>query len=136
MNRKLFEEVLRQHFGLDYITDPEVLQSAIQAKLAAMNEVDRTLTLADVVTRVRELENMQPGDKYAPPTWTLVAACVFSLIVAAGGTFVIVRTDAWLIVKIVAGLLGLWFLVLACFMSARVVYRFANGRDWHPTPRR
>lgn len=122
-------EAIRHAFGLDQITDPAVVRAEIESRLSKMNALDRAAVMMKIGTRIGELEAAQPGAKYSPPTWTLIATALLLAGLAAGATYVVLATSLWLMLKIALGIMGFVWFLMSWRAVARVVFRLANDRD-------
>jgi hypothetical protein len=123
-------KILKQELGLSHLNAPDELRTAVSERFASMNSIQLAEVKMRIGRKVREVETMSHGDKYSPKTWSLLAASSLFGLFAAGGIIVIIRTDLWVVLKAVVGVLTLgWFLV-GCQGWARVIFRTINQRDW------
>lgn len=123
-------EIMKQEFGLSHLNDPDELRAAISERFAEMNSIQRAEVQMRIGRKVREAEEMSPGAKYSPATWSLLAVCSLFLLLLAGGIFVIIRTDLWMALKVIVGVLTVVWFLMAWQALARVVFRAVNRRDW------
>jgi hypothetical protein len=122
-------EILRDELGLVAIDDPDELRSAVAAKLAQLNPLERIAVKARIGRRIKEAEEMQPGASYSPPSGNLVFAAIIFLALTFLGGLLVFNTHLWLALKIVIGLLAVFWLLAAGAALRRVWYRRAHGCD-------
>lgn len=120
-------DVMRAEVGP--IEDPEVLRVAFLAKYEALNRFDWGALLMRLSRRVDEEKNRTPGARFSSPSGTLLAASVLMLALSGGTAYVVFATKWWIALKIVAGLLGLFWLAVATAGFRRVIFRITKGRD-------
>jgi|GEM_PF-3468626 len=122
-------EILKEELGLTGIDDPDAVRAAIQEKFESMNAIDRFAVQANIGRKAQEAEAKSPATLYSPPSGFLLAAGGLCLAFFLAAMLVIVKTEFWVGFKILAGVVGVWFFLLACSGFRRIVYRIVNGRD-------
>lgn len=120
-------DVMRAEVGP--IEDPEVLRLAFIAKYEALSRFDRSALIMRLGRRVDEEKNRAPGALFSPSSGTLLAASVLFLALSGGTAYVVFATTWWIALKIIAGLLGFFWLAVAIAGFHRVVFRARKGRD-------
>jgi hypothetical protein len=122
-------EAMKHAYGLEHISDPEELRSAIADRDSAMNTLDRAATRMKIGTRLRELESTVPGARYSPASWSLLLTALLFVAFAALSFFGAARVSS-LFLRIPAAIFGVIFFLAAWRAAARVIYRLFNRRDW------
>ena len=97
-------DILKQEFGLSDFNDPDEIRAAISERFAKMNSIQRAEVQMRIGMKVRDAEEMSLlGARYSPATWSLLLASSLRLVFSAVGIFVIIRTDLWLVLKVIVG---------------------------------
>jgi hypothetical protein len=122
-------DIVKRELCLQHITDPTQLQILIEARLASMNAIDRAALTMRIGTKVQEAESLSPGAAYSPSSSSLVATAVVFCLLAVGAVLLVIDTELWVVLKLVAGALAVFWFITAWRAIARVTYRSANGRD-------
>ncbi len=95
-----------------------------------MNQIDRLEIEMRLGRKLQEAEARSPGGLYSPGSGSLLVAAALFIMLSVAATFVIVKTEIWIGLKILTGILGVVWFLMAWRGVARVVYRAANHRDW------
>lgn len=122
-------EAIQHAFGLDHIKDPVRLRAEIESRFSKMNALDKAAVKMKIGTRMQEIEARLPGEKYSPPTWTLILVAHIFIGIAAVATYVVLASSLWLILKVALGVFALVWFLCASRAMARVIFRIANGKD-------
>ncbi len=123
------DNIMREVFGLQGIEDPDALKAEVQRRMASMNAIERAEIQMRIGMKKDEAEAKTPGAKYSPPTQALCLASIIFLVLSAGSAAIVFYTKLWLVLKVVAGILGIIWLLMSWRGIMRVVYRFRNNRD-------
>ena len=124
------DNIMKEVFNLQGIEDPNTLKAEVQRRMASMNAIERAEIKMRIGMKANETEARTPGAEYSPPNWTLCVASLMFLALSAGAACTMFCTAIWLIFKVVAGILGILWMLMAWRGIARVVYRLHNHRDW------
>ena len=125
-------EILKEELGLTGFDDPDAF-AAIQAKLESMNALDRVAVQMNIR---RNSKRPRPNFRANParrPRVLFWRSPDFALRCAGLAAFITAKTDIWIGFKILAGIVGVSFFVVACAGFRRFVHRIVNDRDLQAT---
>jgi len=129
MTSDLELEALKGALGLSHITDAAELRREVEKRTNAMSSFDRAALAMDIGGRVSEAEARQPGERFSPPSWTLIVTAAACLAGSALLALFAVRQDAVLL-RVEFGVIALVLSIMTWRATARVLYRRTNDRDW------
>jgi hypothetical protein len=115
--------------GLPPVDDDEEMRKAIEARVSAMNSIDRMSFYANVGRTAKEDSMRSAGRKYAIPTAVLASISLIFALLSVGSWYVVLDTSIWLVAKWFLGLLGVVWFFAAVKALQRVILRLVNGRD-------
>ena len=122
-------EIMKRELGLQRVSDPEQLQVDVEKRLTGMSAIDRAALSMRIGRKVQEAEAMSPSATYSPPSSGLVGTFVLCLLLSLGAVLLIIDTELWAFLKLIVGVMAVFWFIIACRAISRVIYRSANSRD-------
>src|SRR5437870_10381923 len=106
-------QVLKEAYGLSEIQDVDELRAAIREREARMNALDRVEVRARIGRKLDEASAASPGSRYSPESWSLIVTALVLATLSIGIIGWIVKTQAWMILQVLA-----WIVAFALFVAA------------------
>jgi hypothetical protein len=123
-------KVLKEVYGLTHIEDLAQLQSAIRARDAKMNALDQVEIQMRIGRKMQEALAVSPGSVYTPASWSLMLTALFLAALGASAAAWVLKTQAWLIFRIIVGVAAFILFAAAYRGVARVIYRVVKRKDF------
>ena len=95
-----------------------------------MNVFERAKIQMRIGTKKQEYEGRILGTKYSPSNPILCLASIFFLVLGSGAGYAIFCTNLSLVIKVIAGILGIYWMLTSWRGFARIIFRISNSRDW------
>jgi len=123
-------KVLKEVYDLNHIDDVEQLRSAIRERFERMNALDKVEVQMRIGRKMQEALAATPGSFYTPASWSLLLTALFMMALGGGAAYWVLRTEAWMIFRIVVGLIAFIFIAGSCRAVFRVIYRVVKRKDF------
>jgi hypothetical protein len=130
LNQSEIDNIMREVFGLQGIQDPALLKKEVQRHMASMNAIERAEINMRIGRKADEAKARAPGAMYSPQNHDLFIASIFFLVISVVLGYVIFNTNLSFVIKLIAGILGIYMALLSWRGFARIMFRLSNHRDW------
>ena len=130
LNQSEIDNIMREVFGLQGIQDPALLKKEVQRHMASMNAIERAEINMRIGRKADEAKERAPGAMYSPQNHDLFIASIFFLVISVVLGYVIFNTNLSFVIKLIAGILGIYMALLSWRGFARIMFRLSNHRDW------
>lgn len=124
------DDIMREVLGLQGIKDSAVLKEEARRRMASMNAIERAKIQMRIGRKVNEAKARVPGQLYSPPTQALCIAVIVFLALGAGAEYILFFTKAWLVVRVIVGVFGIYWFFSSGRGIARIIFRLWNRRDF------
>lgn len=124
------DDLMREVFGLQGITDPKLLRSEVDRRMATMDAIQRAEINMRIGMKASELEARVTGARYSPSTWALVVASLLMAVISCGSIVFIMWATTPRVWKVASGFVAVFTFFMSLRGLARVLFRLRNSRDW------
>jgi hypothetical protein len=102
----------------------------IYPRMASMNAIERAEINMRIGRKADEAKARAPGAMYSPQNHDLFVASMFFLVISTVMGYVIFNTNFSFVIKLIAGIFGIYMALLSWRGFARIMFRLSNHRDW------